>query len=485
MEYDIFISYSRKDSLIADKICQALENNGLSFFIDRKGISGGMEFPEQLAHAILNSKVFLFLASENSYTSAYTKTEITFAFNHGCKMLPYIIDKSQLPIHLEFTFSSINWRTLDSHPIDTVLIDDLLNLCKNNSKDINDPSNGSKTVNNGNSKAYERDSYYGNIIDAMGNHYRIGHILGRGCTGVVYYGDDVLNTKPVAIKRCEIVNTAKRTFRNKDHMMFCNDIVKQQKALFASNSTIARSLYHPALAHVRDVVKTDGELFCIMDYVPGQNLSRYIAQHPMNEKTIVTVIKRISSGIKYLHDHKLLHYDIKPHNIMWDEKKRDAMLIDFSTMVRMDTLNSECLWFSTAYAAPELRFHIIGHNENWHYDTLRPLLSPGIDIYSLGATMFHLLTNKYPPVADESVDLKEEISYNLDIIGTTPQLSAIVLKAMEAQSKNRYSSVANLIADLQKLDGLQEEPLYSPMSEEEYLKRETDQERFATTKMLL
>lgn len=128
MKYDIFISYSRKDTKIADRICAALDRVGITYFIDRKGIAGGMEFPAVLADAIADSRIFLLLASENSYESPYTNKEIYFAFNCKCMMLPYIIDGSQLPMHLQFTFADINWRTITEHPVDTVLVADLLQL---------------------------------------------------------------------------------------------------------------------------------------------------------------------------------------------------------------------------------------------------------------------------------------------------------------------------------------------------------------------
>lgn len=130
MKYDIFISYSRKDTEIANRICAALDRNGISYFIDRRGIAGGMEFPTVLAEAILDSSIFLLLASNNSYESRFTNSEITFAFNEKPRntIIPYIIDGSRLPAGLRFIFSGINWRTLEEHPIDTVLMEDILNL---------------------------------------------------------------------------------------------------------------------------------------------------------------------------------------------------------------------------------------------------------------------------------------------------------------------------------------------------------------------
>lgn len=128
MTYDVFISYSRKDTATADQICEALDKAGITYFIDRQGIAGGMEFITVIAKAIRESKVFLFLASENSYVSNFTIKEINYAFNKGKTMYPYIIDDSKLPEDLELAFSDINWRMMREHPIESVLVLDLLLL---------------------------------------------------------------------------------------------------------------------------------------------------------------------------------------------------------------------------------------------------------------------------------------------------------------------------------------------------------------------
>lgn len=128
MKFDVFISYSRKDTEIANRISKAFKENDITFFIDRQGIGGGLEFPAVLAKAIRESKVFLFLASKNSYDSKFTQSEIIYAFNKKNKsdIIPYIIDGSSLPDELEFTFSAINWRNMSEHPIETILIEDVL-----------------------------------------------------------------------------------------------------------------------------------------------------------------------------------------------------------------------------------------------------------------------------------------------------------------------------------------------------------------------
>ncbi len=144
-KYDVFISYSRKDTAVADAIIAAFEDAGITYFIDRQGIGGGIEFPAVLSKAIRESTVFLFLASKNSYQSKFTQSEIVYAFNKKQKqdIIPYIIDGSKMPEELEFTFSAINWRNIKEHPIETTLVNDvLLKIGKTRNKSDNTDSDG-------------------------------------------------------------------------------------------------------------------------------------------------------------------------------------------------------------------------------------------------------------------------------------------------------------------------------------------------------
>jgi len=125
MANEVFISYSRKDTAIANSICEALDRQGISYFIDRQGIGGGRNVPKVLAEAIVNCRIMLYLASKNSYNSKYTNVEISFAFNEKPQesILPYIIDGSCLPAEQRFLFASTNILTMDEHPIETLVRD--------------------------------------------------------------------------------------------------------------------------------------------------------------------------------------------------------------------------------------------------------------------------------------------------------------------------------------------------------------------------
>lgn len=130
MKYDVFISYSRKDTTIADKICQVFDNQdpAISYFIDRQGIEGSAEFPEILAKAIEDSSIVLFLGSANSYQSDYTKKEVSYTINKkgGTALFPLILDNSPMPYSIELQLSNINWRILGrSYSIEENLVTDI------------------------------------------------------------------------------------------------------------------------------------------------------------------------------------------------------------------------------------------------------------------------------------------------------------------------------------------------------------------------
>lgn len=128
MAYDVFISYSRRDSKTAEEICSALTDAGLTYFIDREGIEAGQNFPQVLAEAVDASTVFLFLASQNSFKSKFTRGEVTYAFNHkhSGTIIPYIIDGSEsMPPDLELMLGNFNWRRKELCPIKTQLIEDI------------------------------------------------------------------------------------------------------------------------------------------------------------------------------------------------------------------------------------------------------------------------------------------------------------------------------------------------------------------------
>lgn len=114
---------------VADEICAALDRANISYFIDRQDIGIGHPFAE-IAKAIKECTIFLYLGSRNAYVSKYAPKEVNYAILNKPKnsILPYLIDDTPMPDELEFLLCDYNWRTKREHPVESVLINDLLDL---------------------------------------------------------------------------------------------------------------------------------------------------------------------------------------------------------------------------------------------------------------------------------------------------------------------------------------------------------------------
>lgn len=126
-QYDVFISYSHLDIGVAKDICAAFDRAGITYFIDEE-LSGGSMISGRLADAIDSSRLMLYLASKNSYASIWTADEIHYAKTEKPLgfTIPYIIDDSPLPNALKLLFASCNQRKMSEHPIEPVLVNDVL-----------------------------------------------------------------------------------------------------------------------------------------------------------------------------------------------------------------------------------------------------------------------------------------------------------------------------------------------------------------------
>lgn len=110
MDYDVFISYSRKDMAIADKLCAALEKSGISYWIDRS-IHGSANFLTEITRYIRSCKVVVFIASSHSASSPWTQKEILFALKHNKEIVPYRVGDFQFEDNdeLDFVFMNVQW----------------------------------------------------------------------------------------------------------------------------------------------------------------------------------------------------------------------------------------------------------------------------------------------------------------------------------------------------------------------------------------
>lgn len=135
---DIFISYSRQDIEVVDKICKHLEANGITYFRDIFDIAISNIFPQTLADGILSSKLVLFIASQHSFASNYTSKEVTFAYQNHITILPLAVDDTPMPTRYSFMFSDVQCLSLTNTPIQRLMEDIKKVLSEHN--DTNQPS---------------------------------------------------------------------------------------------------------------------------------------------------------------------------------------------------------------------------------------------------------------------------------------------------------------------------------------------------------
>ena len=109
MKYDVFISYSSRDYAIVDKIVNALNAGGFTYFRDQQGIQAGSDFLQSIIDAIDCCKLFLCVLSENAYSSNFVIKELEYALQQKeIIVFPVIIDNSQLPDRLFFSIGTLN-----------------------------------------------------------------------------------------------------------------------------------------------------------------------------------------------------------------------------------------------------------------------------------------------------------------------------------------------------------------------------------------
>lgn len=127
--YDIFISYSRRDYAIADKIVNALNAGGFTYFRDQHGIEAGSDFLQSIINAIDSCKLFLCVLSENAYSSEFVIKELEYALQRKeTIVLPVIVDNSLLPDRLNFSLGRlnvVNWQFSSNLNVEDIIIRDV------------------------------------------------------------------------------------------------------------------------------------------------------------------------------------------------------------------------------------------------------------------------------------------------------------------------------------------------------------------------
>lgn len=283
----------------------------------------------------------------------------------------------------------------------------------------------------------------------QGGKYRIEKVLGQGGFGITYQGVTIaavggdlgsMNVKVrVAIKEFYMQDFCKRDADNKGMLLTSDanrDKVEKYKKKFVEEAEKLADIDHPNIVKAIHVFEENNTVYYVMRFIDGGSLTHIVRTSPagrLSEDQAVKYVRQIGEALSFLHNEKqMCHFDVKPANILVNGED-NAILIDFGISKTFSDTSSEqhtsSINYSNSYSPLEL------------YQPLS-IFSPQTDVYSLGATLYYLLTGTIPPEAtDINNDGLPECPYYV-----SKSIWMAIDKAMQPRRRDRPQSMAQWIA---------------------------------------
>lgn len=260
----------------------------------------------------------------------------------------------------------------------------------------------------------------GQLVD---NKYRILDVVGKGGMSVVYLARNERANKSWAIKEVRKIG---------------GENLEIKKNSLIAETEMLKNLSHPNLPAIVDVIETDDTFLVVMDYIEGNDLGEILKEFGAQpQEKVVEWGLQLCDVLEYLHTRKkpIIYRDLKPANIML-KPDGNITLIDFGTAreVKIADANDTISLGTRGYAAPEQ----FGANAKTDART---------DIYCLGATMYHLVTNHNPATEPYVMSPIRERNPSLSV-----GLEKIILKCTQNDPDKRYQSCAELMYALENYD---------------------------------
>ena len=225
--------------------------------------------------------------------------------------------------------------------------------------------------------------------------YRILSVLGQGGFGITYLAEQSLLGRKVAIKEFymkELCNRDEDTSQVTVGSVGSRELVERFRQKFFKEACNIASLEHKHIVPIIDIFEENGTVYYVMKYFSGGSLSFNSA---IPEDVALRYAKQLASALRFIHQKRMMHLDIKPSNILLDDEG-NVVLIDFGLAKQYDNAGQQTsttpVGISHGYAPIE-QYRSGGVSA----------FSPATDIYSLGATLYKLLTGTTPPEAMDIV----------------------------------------------------------------------------------
>ena len=283
--------------------------------------------------------------------------------------------------------------------------------------------------------------------------YHLTKVIGHGGFGITYLGvwhtevkgnlGTVKTEVPVCIKEyffkdyCYRDNESSQVLVHSETGKLLFDKFKEK---LIKEAKILSDVHHPFIVNVLEVFEENNTAYIAMEHIAGCSLKYMLdVEGILPEKRVLRYISQIGQALDFVHQKNILHLDIKPSNILID-KKNNARLIDFGVSKRYDIEQQET---STTMLTLSKGFAPIEQYD----DEGTQNFSPCPDIYSLGATMYNLLTGEIPTesILRVTKPLVKPSEINSEV---TPETESAILKAMQVSPIHRYQSVKTMINEL-------------------------------------
>lgn len=262
----------------------------------------------------------------------------------------------------------------------------------------------------------------------LADRYEIIEQIGTGGMSDVYKAKCHKLNRFVAIKVMKSEFSEDKTFVSK----------------FRAEAQSVAGFTHPNIVNVYDVGDENGIYYIVMELVEGITLKKYIEKRGrIPFKEAVSIAIQVANGLDAAHKHNIVHRDIKPQNIIIS-KEGKVKVTDFgiAKVASSSTINSSSTMGSVHYISPE--------QARGGYSDARS------DLYSLGITIFEMITGTVPFDGDSTVavavqHIQDEIPAPSTVTDDIPlSIDRIVLKLTQKKPDRRYQTAAELITDLKK-----------------------------------
>lgn len=261
----------------------------------------------------------------------------------------------------------------------------------------------------------------------IGDRYEILDKIGTGGMSDVYKAKDLKLNRSVAVKVLKQEFSENSSFVSK----------------FRIEAQAAAGLSHPNIVNVYDVGEEDGIHYIVMELVEGITLKNYIEKKArLSVREAISIAIQVSMGIEAAHGNHIIHRDIKPQNVIIS-KDGKVKVTDFgiAKAATSNTITSNVMG-SVHYTSPEQARGGFSDEKS--------------DIYSLGCTMFEMLTGHVPFDGETTVaiaikHIQDEMPSPREYIPEIPiSVEKIILKCTQKSPDRRYQNMAELIIDLKK-----------------------------------